>query len=384
MPSDNRTTSPSGAALPDSAWRRSFRKRLLAWYGQHARDLPWRRRRDPYAVWVSEIMLQQTQVGAVKPYFERFVRAFPTIESLARADEHEVLRLWEGLGYYRRARHLHQAAKIILSEHGGQFPRDPEIVRRLPGIGRYTAGAILSIAFDLREPILEANTVRLFSRLLAYEGDPLDGRSAGSLGDGRGRAAAPRRRDVQPGAHGVGQRGLRGRNAALRVLSRGVAVRGEPERPAARHSAPQGEAAREAVREAAVVIRKGRRVLLLRWPEGRRWAGLWDFPRFVVQYENPAAVRGELVENIRAMLGITITPGGHFQTLTHGVTRFHITLQCYEAEYVARAEGAANALETRWIRPTELVDYPLSSTGRKLAASYPMNARSPWGTRELQ
>ena len=158
--------------LPDSAWLRSFRRRLLAWFDQNARVLPWRRSRDPYAVWLSEIMLQQTQVATVIGYFDRFLARFPTIEALARADEHEVLRLWEGLGYYRRARQLHRAARIIVAEHGGRFPRDPSIVRRLPGIGRYTAGAILSIAFDAREPILEANTLRLLSRLLCYDGDP--------------------------------------------------------------------------------------------------------------------------------------------------------------------------------------------------------------------
>ena len=115
-------------------------------------------------------MLQQTTVAAVKPYFERFMAALPTIESLAAADEDAVLRLWEGLGYYRRARQLHRAAKMIAAEHGGRFPREAEAVRRLPGIGRYTAGAILSIAFDAPMPILEANTVRLLSRLLAYRG----------------------------------------------------------------------------------------------------------------------------------------------------------------------------------------------------------------------
>ena len=158
--------------LPDASWLRSFRRRLPAWFDRHARKLPWRRNHDPYAVWVSEIMLQQTQVGTVVSYFDRFLAAFPTIEALAAADEQDVLRLWEGLGYYRRARQLHKAAKIIVAEHAGNFPRNPEIVRRLPGIGRYTAGAILSIAFDARQPILEANTLRLLSRLLAYDGDP--------------------------------------------------------------------------------------------------------------------------------------------------------------------------------------------------------------------
>ena len=163
---------PLNPSLPNPAWRRSFRRRLRAWYAAHARDLPWRKSRDPYAVWVSEIMLQQTKVCSVKPYFERFLAAFPDVETLAGADERDVLRLWEGLGYYRRARQMHQAAKIMLREHGGSVPRDPQALRRLPGIGRYTAGAVLSIAFDARQPILEANTTRLWSRLLAFRGDP--------------------------------------------------------------------------------------------------------------------------------------------------------------------------------------------------------------------
>ncbi len=158
-------------ALPfDSAWLRTFRRRLRKWYDQHARDLPWRGTRNPYAVWLSEIMLQQTQVETVKPYFQRFLAALPTIRALAEADEQQVLRLWEGLGYYRRARQLHQAARRIVAHHDGRFPSDPAAVQRLPGIGRYTAGAILSIAFGQRRPILEANTVRVFSRLLAYDG----------------------------------------------------------------------------------------------------------------------------------------------------------------------------------------------------------------------
>src|SRR3972149_2481326 len=118
-----------------------LRRRLLAWYAKHERDLPWRRSRNPYRVWVSEIMLQQTQVATVRDYFVRFVRALPNVRRLAAADEVEVLRLWEGLGYYRRARQLHAAAKVIVAEHGGHLPRDVEALRALPGIGRYTAGA---------------------------------------------------------------------------------------------------------------------------------------------------------------------------------------------------------------------------------------------------
>ena len=166
---NSRVAEPS---TPDAAWRRAFRRQLLAWYRRHKRDLPWRRTSDPYAVWVSEIMLQQTQVATVIPYFERFLAAFPTIRALAAADERDVLRHWEGLGYYRRARQMHLAARVLVAQHAASFPRELDTVRTLPGIGRYTAGAIASIAFDLRAPILEANTVRLLSRLVAFDGDP--------------------------------------------------------------------------------------------------------------------------------------------------------------------------------------------------------------------
>src|SRR5262245_390438 len=130
------------------AWRSALAKRLLAWFKRHARDLPWRRTRELYAIWISEIMLQQTQVATVIPYWQRFLGRFPDVASLAAANEHDVLRLWEGLGYYRRARQLHATAHQIVERHKGVFPDSYEAVRSLPGIGRYTAGAILSIGLD--------------------------------------------------------------------------------------------------------------------------------------------------------------------------------------------------------------------------------------------
>src|SRR5262245_19925448 len=151
--------------LPSPAGRRALAKRLLAWFDRNARDLPWRRTKDLYAIWISEIMLQQTQVATVIPYWERFLERFPGVATLGAAEEREVLRLWEGLGYYRRARQLHAAAKQIAQEHRGRFPTSYEAVRSLPGIGRYTAGAIHSIGLDQRLPILEANTIRVLSRL---------------------------------------------------------------------------------------------------------------------------------------------------------------------------------------------------------------------------
>ena len=148
-----------------------MRRRLLSWFDRNRRDLPWRRDRDPYRIWVSEVMLQQTTVTAVVPFFRRFLAAFPTVSDLARADEQDVLRLWEGLGYYRRARHLHQAARRLVADHAGQLPDDPEVWAELPGVGRYILGAVLSQAFDRRLPIVEANTKRVLCRLFAQAGD---------------------------------------------------------------------------------------------------------------------------------------------------------------------------------------------------------------------
>jgi A/G-specific adenine glycosylase len=144
--------------------RNLFSTRLLSWYANHARSLPWRGHPDPYAIWVSEVMLQQTRVEAVTPYFERWLRRFPTISALASASLQEVLAVWEGLGYYGRARNLHKAAQIVMQEFDGVLPEEVRLLRQLPGVGRYTAGAIASIAFGRDEPTLDGNIRRVLAR----------------------------------------------------------------------------------------------------------------------------------------------------------------------------------------------------------------------------
>jgi A/G-specific adenine glycosylase len=334
----------------------------LAWYADKARDLPWRRSRDPYRVWVSEIMLQQTQVATVRDYFERFIAAFPDVWRLAAADERHVLRLWEGLGYYRRARQLHAAAKTVVAVHGGQFPSNVDELMQLPGIGRYTAGAIASIAFGVRAPILEANTIRLLSRLIAYRDDPL--RTAGQ------QVLWRTAEEILP------QTGAAQFNQALMELGSLVCTPVEPkcdECPlsgvcAARklgveHKIPRAKARQQStpLHEAAVVVRKNGRVLVRQCAAGERWAGLWDFPRFSLEAEGPLFVCDEIVEKVRAQTGITCAPGPLVKTFKHGVTRFRITLDCYRAEYAAGRTQSA-----KWISASELVELPLSSSGRKI------------------
>ncbi len=355
-------------SLPDSAWRQRFRRRLRSWYSQHARKLPWRENRDPYLIWISEIMLQQTQVATVGDYFQRFRKRFPTIHTLAEATEDEVLRAWEGLGYYRRARQLHQAARIIVDEHGGQFPRDPDEVRRLPGIGRYTAGAVLSIAFDAPEPILEANTTRLFARLLAYRGNP---------------TAAPGSRLLWSMAEAVLPRRDVGRfNQALMELGGQVCTLRRPrchECPVAPLCEARAEGDQETIpppkakrpledrHEVALIVRRRGRVLLIRCPDGGRWAGLWDFPRFQVICEHPTAVTHEVAGHLRRQTGLVVETGEHLKTIKHGVTRFRITLDCYDARYVSGSIRRANPPQIRWVKPSELEGYPLSTTGRTMS-----------------
>jgi A/G-specific adenine glycosylase len=346
----------------------AMRRRLIAWYRRHRRDLPWRRTRDPYCVWISEIMLQQTQVATVIPYYQRFLARFPDVNSLAVADEHEVLRHWEGLGYYRRARQLHRAARQIAADHGGIFPSAPADIERLAGIGRYTAGAILSIALDQPAPILEANTVRLHSRLLAVLDDPASRVAQNRLWHFAA-ALLPRR--------GAGEL-----NQALMELGSLVCTPRAPrcgDCPLSRwclarasgleEAIPRAtkKIAAEAVREGAVVVWRGEHILLRCHPTGERWAGLWDFPRFPLQGESPLHVAAELGRSVAAQTGLQIVLGDPLTTIRHSVTRFRITLDVFHAQRAGGRLRSAAGGELRWLRPAELTDVALSTTGRKIA-----------------
>ncbi len=360
-------TDCTSLATLDAQWKRNFRRRLLAWYAKHARDLPWRKSSNPYRIWVSEVMLQQTQVETVKAYFQRFMKAFPTVKKLATANEQEVLRLWEGLGYYRRARGLHAAAKQIVAEHSGRFPRDVKTLQTLPGIGRYTAGAIVSIAYDERAPILEANTIRLFARLIGYREDPT--KSAGQ------KVLWQTAEDVLP------RKQIANFNQALMELGSLVCKSANPlcdECPVASLCVTNQAGAQASiplsakkvkftdVNEAAIVVRKNGKVLLRQCGQDERWAGLWDFPRFALESEGPLFVRDELIVKVQEQTGITIAPGGLLKTIKHGVTRYRITLDCYEANYTSGKLKRTAGKTLRWCATKELSDLPLSSTGRTL------------------
>lgn len=351
--------------IPDAKWRQQLRRAMLRWFAKNARELPWRKSRDPYRVWVSEIMLQQTQVETVKPYFNRFIERFPTVAELADAEPSEVLRLWEGLGYYRRARQMHKAAQVVRDEHGGCFPTAFDDVLDLPGVGRYTAGAILSISLDQRQPILEGNTIRVYSRLLGYREDPRKASGQKLLWE-FAESILPTK-DV----------GLL--NQAMMELGAKVCTPRNPSCeqcpvmslcPTYRHGWQAeipltGKKIKyEDVHEAAVLVWKNRKLLLRQCGPDERWAGLWDFPRVKCDATLPKL---KLANDLADLTGVDVELAAQ-QTLPkikHAVTRFRITLHCLEAQY--KTGRLKRTQSCKWVEPTALEDFPLSVTGRQLA-----------------
>ena len=333
-----------GQVIADPA---DLRRRLTAWYARAKRDLPWRRSRDPYRVWVSEIMLQQTQVERVKEFFVRFVERFPSVENLAAANEQAVLKHWEGLGYYRRARQLHAASKAIVADHGGEFPRTVAGLMELPGIGRYTAGAIASIAMDVQAPIVEANSRRVIARLAGHDAP------VGGAGDEPIWVLA---------AMLVPRKGAGTFNQALMDLGAMVCT---PTRPlcdrcpvaaccAARREGRAAEipvivAARgtKRIRERAIVLRHGDRVLMVQRGKGEWWEGLWDFPR------EPAGTAAGGKPKGRSLGRVTYT-----------VT--HHRIECAVVERRAGAPAKATARQ-RWVKVAALASLAMTSPGRRIA-----------------
>ncbi len=358
----------------DDRWVAGVRERLVDWYLGARRPLPWRADRDPYRILVSELMLVQTTVAAVIPFFERFLRQFPDIRALAEADEAAVLKAWEGLGYYRRARHLHAAARRVVEEHGGMIPDDPAAVRALPGVGRYIAGAVLSFAFDRPEPIVEANSQRLLARLIALREDV--------------KTTSARDRIWLAAERLVPEQGAGDFNQALMDLGAMVCTPRQPgclfcplnslcrarqlglqdEIPIATPKPPPAVV----VEACAVVVRHGQ-VLIVQRGLGRLWEQFWEFPTIHVEGADPAGrsfdAPVELAEGVRRLTGIRVDVGPHLTDIRYGVTNHRVTLKVYRA--IARSETLQHGpglINARWVEPGRLGEGTFSSAGRRLIA----------------
>jgi A/G-specific adenine glycosylase len=370
----------------EAADKRRFRGAVLKWYDQHGRKLPWRESADAYRIWLSEVMLQQTTVAAVVPYFERFTARFPDVQSLAEADVDEVLRLWEGLGYYSRARNLHRASRAIVSEHAGQFPSEVEALQTLPGIGRYTAGAISSFAFDQPAAIVEANTERLYARLLALRDDVrasashkllwqfaeelVPDKRAGDFNQALMDIGSKLCRPVDPDCESCPLQKYCG--AFRNGLQKEVPVR----KPAV---------AITAITELAVVLMHREQFLLRRRTESERWAGMWDFVRFEISAEESSALplvqkRGRsrslfspeglelpqfAVQKTQSQIGLKPGPIVASTEFSYSVTRYKVQLIIFACS--ARMARVKSIDGVQWFSLDELPELPLSMTGRRIA-----------------
>jgi A/G-specific adenine glycosylase len=348
----------------DSSSLTRSRRKLLRWFDQNQRPLPWRDDRDPYRVLVSEIMLQQTTVATVATRFASFIQRFPTFADLARASLDDVLHEWQGLGYYRRARDLYRTAQYLVEHHAGQLPDDPAVVERLPGVGRYILGAVLSQAFERRLPIVEANSQRVYCRLFGQEGDPTSTPVRRWLWQ-VAEEILPRRRVgdfnqavMELGALICTPRSPQCERCPLRTV---CAARREGKQaiiPA--KSKPKSI---EEVAEVAVVVARGDSLLLAQRPDHGRWAGMWEFPHL-------PKLNGEQAEETaaRAIAGVVAMWGGEIATIRHAVTRFRITMACLSAVYRSGRLSTEHYTRAKWFKRDELSSLAMSAPQRRLIA----------------
>ncbi len=339
---------------------------LLSWYRQNARQLPWRGSPDPYAVWVSEIMLQQTRVDTVIPYFQRWMARFPSVAALAEAPLDEVLRLWEGLGYYSRARNLHRAAQVVTAQYGGQLPAERAALEKLPGIGRYTAGAIASMAFGQDEAALDGNIRRVLARLFDVA---LPARSPA----GEARLWELARQVLPPGEAGDF-------NQALMDLGSSICT---PRSPAclvcplisvcrARQLGVQEQrpvlSARGAVPHltvTAAVLRRDSQVLIAQRPPQGLLGGMWEFPGGKLEPGEslPEGLRREIREELAAEIEV----GDELGVFEHAYTHFRVTLHAFFCRLSAGEPTALEASQIRWVTVPELAAFPMGKIDRQIS-----------------
>ncbi len=360
---DNRTRSPSAGGYADAVGSR--RSRLIDWFADQQRDLPWRETDDPYAIWVSEIMLQQTRVETVIPYYEQWMTRFPTVSSLAGADEDEVLRHWQGLGYYARARNLHRAAAVVLRDFHGEVPRELNDLRSLPGVGRYTAGAIASIAFRTRTPAVDGNVKRVAARIEGIEA-PIDATEATKT---IWQWAADLAEHPNPGNV----------NQALMELGAVVCTPKHPRCP----SCPVGDLCRaNATGRADSLPRKSRRprtrdehhyayrlidtdgrVLVARQPTDGLLGGTWLFPT--------APVDGDPTSAWRARHAGALAEASIRGDVEHVFTHIRMRLTLVDARPKSPVRTVISDVdEVRWARDDDLSDLPRSTLMTKLIRSF--------------
>ena len=334
--------------------------KLLRWFKQNGRDLPWRKTKDPYAIWVSEIMLQQTQVATVLLYYEKFLKTFPTIQALAQASLSKVLKVWEGLGYYSRARHLHQAAQIVVNHWNGKIPDNLKDLLNLPGIGRYTAGAILSIAYNRPAPILDGNVKRVLARLYAISGNPGRGITEGLLWQfsesliPKGRAGLFNQALMDLGAMICTPKAPQCHKCPVLKFCRAFAS-GNPEGFPSK--TPKKKVPH--IKAVSAIILRNEKVLLRQRPPRGLLGGLWEFPNWKIHREERLRLR--LRKHIKDEIGINVKVKESVGTFQQIYSHFKLTL------FAFYCDGVKTNKKGRWVPIPRLHLLPMSRIDRKIA-----------------
>ncbi len=347
--------------------RRSLRKSLLDWYTKASRDLPWRSSRDPYAIWVSEIMLQQTQVKTVIPYYHRWLAQFPTIEQLASADLQSVLKAWEGLGYYTRARNLHRAAQEIMQHYGGVFPTQLQDVLALPGIGRTTAGGILSAAFNQPVPILDGNVKRVLARLVALPVPPTKAtKQLWQLSEALLDREHPR--DFNQALMDLGATVCTPKNPdcnscpwTFHCQAYNLGIQSELPMRETTSPLPHKNIG------VAVIWNNQRQILIDRRRAEGLLGGLWEFPGGKIEV-------GETIEEcikreIREELAIEIEVGDRLITIDHAYSHFRVTLNVHHCRYLTGIPQPIECDEIRWVTLDEIDQFPFPKANSQIIAA---------------
>ncbi len=340
-------------------------QRLVQWFAQSQRQMPWRDDPRPYAVWLSEVMLQQTQVETVIPYFQRFVQAFPDMHTLAAAEQQDVLKLWEGLGYYSRARNLHQAAQVVVKQYDGELPQDARTLQTLPGFGPYTAAAVSSIAFGQPVPVVDGNVLRVFCRFWGIETDIRQPRVKAELQSrlepfvAMASPAAFNQAIMELGALICRPKSPRCAACPLAADCVAYSDRRTAELPvkSQRQPVPQYHIA-------VGIIWKDGTILIGRRRQDQMLGGLWEFPGG--RQQTGESLAETVRRKIAAETGLQAHIGGPYCQVKHGYTHFKMTLTAFRCEWLGGEAKPLTADELRWVRLDDLDAYPLPKANIKV------------------
>lgn len=351
--------------MPNKSTIEFIQKELLKWFEAQQRPLPWRVEYQPYQVWVSEIMLQQTQVKTALPYFDRWMKTLPTIESVAKAPEDQILKLWEGLGYYSRARNLQKAAKIIVEKHGGEFPSDHKAILDLPGIGPYTAGAITSIAFNQDRPLVDGNVIRVLSRLFLYTKNtrlPAAEKQMWEWAEKvlpKGKARYFNQAMMEFGALQCTPSAVDCSSCPLKSACKAYDKNMVDQLP---DRGPKKKLKNITV--VVAVIQKGGQIYIQKRPEKGLMAGLWEFPGGKV--EKGESKKAALERELQEETGLKVKNIKFFKKLKHAYTSFKIDLHCYKADYKSGEVDLKAATQYKWIKSEKLKEYAFPAANVEL------------------